>query len=45
MLAMIVLLATQGGSNDRIAAQLGLPRQIASEWRQKCRGCDQGAGL
>jgi hypothetical protein len=33
--AKIVLLASQGLGNDRIAAQLGLPRQIASKWRQR----------
>jgi len=31
--AKIVLLASQGLGNDRIAAQLGFPRQIASKWR------------
>ena len=33
--ARIVLLASQGLGNDRIAAQLGMPRQIASKWRQR----------
>ena len=32
--AKIVLLASEGFGNDRIAAQLGMPRQIASKWRQ-----------
>jgi hypothetical protein len=35
MRAKIVLLASQGLSNDCIAAQLGMPRQIASKWRQR----------
>lgn len=35
MRAKIVLLASQELGNDRIAAQLGLPRQIASKWRQR----------
>ena len=35
MRAKIVLLASRGLGNDRIAAQLGLPRQIASKWRQR----------
>jgi len=35
MRAKIVLLASQGLGNDRIAAQLGTPRQIASKWRQR----------
>jgi hypothetical protein len=35
MRAKIVLLASQGLGNDRIAAELGLPRQIASKWRQR----------
>jgi hypothetical protein len=30
----IVLLASEGLGNDRIAAQLGMPRQIASKWRR-----------
>jgi len=33
--AKIVLLASQGLGNDRIAAQLGTPRQVASRWRQR----------
>ena len=33
--AKIVLLASQGLGNDRIAAQLRVPRQIASKWRQR----------
>ena len=33
--AKIVLLASQGLGNDRIAAQLGMLRQIASKWRQR----------
>lgn len=33
--AKVVLLASQGLGNDRIAAQLGMPRQIASKWRQR----------
>ena len=33
--AKIVLLASQGLGNDRIAAQLRMPRQIASKWRQR----------
>jgi hypothetical protein len=33
--AKIVLLASQGFGNDRIAAQLGTPRQVASRWRQR----------
>ena len=33
--AKIVLLASEGLGNDRIAAQLGMPRQIASKWRQR----------
>ena len=42
--AKIVLLASQGLGNDRIAAQLGMPRQIASKWRQQfC--IDRLAGL
>jgi len=35
MRAKIVLLASQGLGNDRIAAQLGTPRQVASRWRQR----------
>ena len=31
----IVLLASEGLGNDRIAAQLGMPRQIASKWRRR----------
>ena len=37
--AKIVLLASQGLGNNRIAAQVGMPRQIASKWRQ--RFCSQ----
>lgn len=33
--AKVVLLASQGLGNDRIATQLGMPRQIASKWRQR----------
>jgi len=33
--AKIVLLASRGLGNDRIAAQLGMPRQVASKWRQR----------
>ena len=33
--AKIVLLASPGLGNERIAAQLGMPRQIASKWRQR----------
>lgn len=32
--AKIVLLASQGLSNDVIAARLDTPRQIVSKWRQ-----------
>jgi hypothetical protein len=35
--AKVVLLASQGLGNDQIAAQLGMPRQIASKWRRRCR--------
>ena len=35
MRAKIVLLASQGLGNDRIAARLGMPRQIISKWRQR----------
>jgi len=35
MRARIVLLASQGLGNDRIAARLGMPRQIVSKWRQR----------
>jgi hypothetical protein len=31
----IALLASQGLGNDRIAARLDLPRQIASKWRRR----------
>ena len=31
--AKIVLLASQGLGNDRIAARLDTPRQIVSKWR------------
>jgi transposase len=33
--AKIVLLASQGLSNDIIAARLDMPRQIVSKWRQR----------
>jgi transposase len=33
--AKIVLLATQGLSNDVIAARLDTPRQIVSKWRKR----------
>jgi transposase len=33
--AKIVLLASEGAGNTVIAAQLGMPRQIASKWRQR----------
>jgi hypothetical protein len=33
--AKIVLLASQGLSNDVIAARLDTPRQIVSKWRQR----------
>jgi transposase len=33
--AKIVLLASQGLSNDRIAARLDTPRQIVSKWRKR----------
>ena len=33
--AKIVLLASQGLGNDRIAARLDTPRQIVSKWRQR----------
>ena len=33
--AKIVLLASQGLGNNEIAVQLGMPRQIASKWRQR----------
>ena len=33
--AKIVLLASQGLGNDRIAARLDMPRQIVSKWRQR----------
>jgi hypothetical protein len=35
MRAKIMLLASQGLGNDRIAARLGMPRQIVSKWRQR----------
>ena len=35
MRAKIVLLASEGLGNDRIAARLGMPRQIVSKWRQR----------
>ena len=33
--AKIVLLASEGHGNDRIAARLDIPRQIVSKWRQR----------
>ena len=33
--ARIVLLASQGLGNDRIAARLDMPRQIVSKWRRR----------
>jgi len=33
--AKIVLLASQGQSNDRIAARLDMSRQIVSKWRRR----------
>ena len=33
--AKIILLASEGLGNDRIAARLDMPRQIASKWRQR----------
>ncbi len=33
--AKIILLASQGFGNDRIAARLGMPRQIASKWPRR----------
>src|SRR5690242_3609194 len=33
--AKIVLLASRGLGNDRIAAHLDMPRQIVSKWRQR----------
>ena len=33
--AKIVLLASQGQGNDRIAARLDMPRQIVSKWRRR----------
>jgi len=33
--AKIVLLASQGLGNDRIAARLDTPRQIVSKWRRR----------
>src|SRR3984957_10408911 len=35
MRAKVVLLASQGLGNDRIAARLDMPRQIVSKWRQR----------
>ena len=35
MRAKIVLLASQGLGNNRIAARLGMPRQIVCKWRQR----------
>ena len=42
--AKIVLLASQGLSNDIIAARLDTPRQIVSKWRQRFYA-EQLAGL
>lgn len=42
MRAKIVLYASQGLSNQEIAARLDLPRQIVSKWRK--RFFDQGLG-
>ena len=39
MRAKIVLLASQGLDNDRIAARLGMPRQIVSQPRGACGDC------
>ena len=33
--AKIVLLASEGHGNDRIAARLDMPRQIVSKWRRR----------
>lgn len=33
--ARIVLLASEGLDNEAIAERLGMPRQIASKWRQR----------
>jgi transposase-like protein len=33
--AKIVLMASQGLGNDRIAARLDMPRQIVSKWRRR----------
>lgn len=33
--AKMVLLASQGLSNDQIAASLSVPRQIVSKWRKR----------
>ena len=33
--AKIVLLASQGFSNEVIATRLGTPRQVVSKWRQR----------
>jgi Homeodomain-like domain len=35
MRAKIVVLASQGLGNDRIAARLDTPRQIVSKWRRR----------
>lgn len=35
MRAKIVLLASEGLGNDAIASRLGMPRRIASKWRQR----------
>ena len=33
--AKVILMAARGLRNDQIAAQLSLPRQIASNWRKR----------
>jgi transposase-like protein len=33
--AKIILMASQGLGNDRIAARLDMPRQIVSKWRRR----------
>lgn len=33
--AKVILMAARGLRNDQIAAQLSLPRQIASKWRKR----------
>jgi hypothetical protein len=35
MRAKIVLLASQGRSNDEIARKLDVPRQVVSKWRKR----------